>query len=107
MTFDLIDLMIWCIFAIIIGWKLREYMAVRFVKKHLKRTKQEQSSKESDSIWVDIFKEGDIFYVYNAEDNKFLIQVKTKDELIEFFKAKFPNKNILTSESNMALFETL
>ena len=107
MTFDLIEVIFYGIILIFLGWKLREYAAMRMLKAYFKSVEKIESKPEPEILYLDIHKEDGQFYVFNSKTKSFLIQVKTKDELMTFLNKKFPDKTVLTSQSEMELFDTL
>lgn len=78
------------ILGMLVGWKYREYTAVRKMQKLLKAADQ---PKEVDKVNVKIEKHNDIFYVYNSETDEFLTQGLDKDEIQANLQRKFGNVN--------------
>lgn len=85
-----------------IGWKARELYAMRVVDSMFKRHMMDTAT---DTIQVDVHKEGDIFYLYNHKDSSFITQVKSKEELFKYFKEKHPDNNVLMKNEDLALFD--
>lgn len=80
----------------ILGWKFREYTAVRKMTKLLNSKKSEdeddEEEEEVNKVPVRIERNGDMFYLYNLETQEFLAQGKSKDEIQELLKLRFGNK---------------
>ena len=74
----------------LIGWKFREYTAVRKINKMLQQVEQE-SKKEPNKISVKIEKHNDVFYLFNMDTDEFLIQGKDKEEIQTNLKRRFGN----------------
>lgn len=49
--------------------------------------------------------DNEIFYVYNSDNHAFLTQAKNKQEIVEFFKATYPEKKVIMDESDIELLE--
>ena len=79
------------IVGMLIGWKYREYTAVRKMQKLLKEA---EKPKEFDKIQVKIERHNDLFYVYNIQTNEFLTQGADKDEIQANLKRRFGNVNM-------------
>jgi hypothetical protein len=73
----------------ILGWKFREYTAVRKITKMMQEV--EQAPKELNKLTVKIEKHNNVFYLYNIETNEFLTQGKSKEEIQDNLKARFGN----------------
>ena len=78
------------IVGLILGWKLREYTAVRKFHKMVKQV-EEQSPVTSNKISVKIERNNDMFYLYNLETDEFLTQGSSKEEIQENLKKRFKN----------------
>lgn len=79
------------IVGLLLGWKFREYTAVRKMQKLIKEA---EKPKETDKIQVKIEKHKDMFYVYNTETDEFLTQGKDKEEIQANLKSRFGNVNM-------------
>jgi len=73
----------------ILGWKLREYTAVRKITKIMQEI--DKKPEESNKLTVKIEKNNDIFYLYNMETDEFLTQGSSKEEIQENLKKRFGN----------------
>lgn len=98
---EFILLMIGFIVGFSIGWKLRELHAQRIVNKML-----DIAEKIDKTVMnIDVIKENDHFYVYDAQTNAFIVQVKTKSELFDYFNAKFPEKTVMMKKDHLEMFD--
>lgn len=77
-----------------LGWKGREKHAQRILDAHFEEV-------ADDSIKIEISNHNDIFYVHNMETKAFIVQVKTQEELLNYFKEKHPNKTVIVDKENM------
>ena len=94
-----------CLFVgVILGWYLREWSAVRTVNKLLKKT--DNSDKDTKNI-VNVYVTEDKghFYIYDSATDAFITQVKTKEEMFDYFEEKFPNKTVLMKKVHLDLFD--
>lgn len=90
----------------VLGWKARELHAQRVVNKYLKEAdKALTKDMEEHTMHVHIHKEHGCFYIYNSADDTFITQVKSKDEMFDFFKKHYPSKNVLMKNTDLALFD--
>lgn len=90
-----------------IGWRLRELHAQRVLGKLFEKMEKEQEAIDKDVMHIEVEKNGEMFYIYNAESKAFIVQVKTKDELFKYVADKFPNKNVMIKKEHFALFDTV
>ena len=90
----------------VIGWRLREVHA-RSVINAMFANMDKETDKPENVLNVEVVKENEQFYVYNAENNSFIVQVKTKEELFDYFKAKCPEKTVMMKKEHFALFDTV
>ena len=74
----------------LLGWKFREYTAVRKFHKMVKKA-EEETPKPTNKISVKIERSGKMFYLYNLETNEFLTQGYSKEEIQENLKKRFKN----------------
>jgi hypothetical protein len=77
------------------GWKLREAVAIRNLDKILENAEETTDvSAMTVYLHVEPHEDGDQLYLYNKEDDSFLVQGKTKEELIGFLKKNYPYNDI-------------
>lgn len=77
------------IVGVLLGWKFREYTAVRKFNKMIKQA--EETPKQPNKISVKIERSGKMFYLYNSETDEFLTQGYSKEEIQENLKKRFKN----------------
>ena len=89
-----------------VGWYARQWFAVMRLNYLLKEHnieftdfKQEPKS-DSPELKIKVEKRKDIFYVYNANTDKFLAQGPTKKEVVEKLTKEFPKFNIVADPNN-------
>lgn len=79
--------------------------AENVVKNYLKQQEEASKVDYASVMKVDVEKHNDQYYVYNSENNTFLVQVTNKEQLIEYFTKKHPDKTILMSQEHLQLIE--
>lgn len=87
--------------GLLLGWKFREYTAVRKFHKMVKQV-EEQSPVKLNKINVKIERSGKMFYLYNLETDEFLTQGYSKEEIQENLQKRFKNSDMVfhaTSEN--------
>lgn len=104
---EFVIILVGLVVGFVLGWRLRELHAQRILNAMFKNMEREQQSKAEDIMHIDIEKNNDCFYVYNADSKAFIVQVKNKEELFEYISNKFPNKNVMIRKEHFALFDTL
>lgn len=71
-------------------------------KNELEEQKElEEAEYKATHIQAYIKKCDDIYYVYNAEDDHFLAQGKTPDEVESHLSKRFPNVKVYASKENL------
>ena len=98
----LIPLIVIAAIFFLLGWKLREYWAIRTVDKFMKAAAEAQTN---NIINVNVHKDHGQFYIYNNSDNSFITQVKTKEELFKYFSERHPDKTVMMKNEDLALFD--
>ena len=95
---EFIILFVVLVIGLITGWNLRERYAMLVVKDLV----SELSTKaKENSIKIKMEKHNDHFYVYNAEDNSFMGQSDTFDNIDKLLSERYPGKKFLMTEENM------
>lgn len=89
----------------VLGWRLREIHA-RNIINNMFANMDKENAKLDNTMNVEVVKENEQFYVYNAETNAFIVQVKSRDELFDYFKNKYPEKTVMMKKEHFALFDT-
>lgn len=102
-------LLVALVVGFVAGWRLREVHAKMVVDKFVSNMEKNvhDGIKEGDIMNVEVVPMNEQFYIYNAENNSFIVQVKTKDELFEYFKDKYPNKTVMMKKEHFAMFDTV
>lgn len=89
----------------LLGWDLRERFATHQIKRFLKEVEEMKAPEEDDSdepkIPITIEKHNNHFYVYNKENNQFMGQAGTREELEEVLMERFPGKKFACSEQTL------
>lgn len=105
---DELYLILTVVFSFLLGWVARERWAEYAVNKMLQNMKNEVADSDLLKVLnIDIVKEKDSFFVYNSDTQAFLVQVKTKEELLAFFTESYSNTNVLVKKQDLDLFDTL
>ena len=88
--------------GIIVGWKVRETFARQQIDAMLDNieTKAIEEIKEK-LIKITIEKHNDMFYVYDMEDNTFMAQGSTKEQLEESLRTRYPGKTFAADNDNL------
>lgn len=73
------------------GWYAREWYARRIIRLLEKRVHQAVEKASKNAIEVRIEKEGDVYYIYNANTNEFLAQGDNHDDITKILNDRFPN----------------
>lgn len=104
---ELIVLAIVAFLSFATGWKAREKAAEMKVNRYMKQLEEATVEDKENLLNVYLHFEHGIFYVFNKDTEGFITQVKTKEELFEFFKKNHSDKNVLISKDDLALFDTV
>jgi hypothetical protein len=92
-------LLIVCFMA---GWISREISAIRAMEQALDYTADQVKKKVLENlIHVIIEAENEMYYVYNMDDNTFMAQGKTQEELEENLYKRYPGNRFVASPSNL------
>lgn len=88
----------------IVGWNLREAVAMHQVKTILNSlsTQQEEQSEEDDNrIRISVEKHNGVFYVYGRDNNEFMAQGSNRQELEDALKERYPGKRFACDEKTL------
>lgn len=80
------------------GWHLRERHATRTLERFLQEAKAEEVEQPDDLTHIVIEKHNDVFYVYDKENNTFMAQGSSKEELEDNLKKRYPDKRFACPE---------
>lgn len=93
------------IVAFYLGWQIRQYIAIRNIQimlDKIQREEEEAEEKEDDNyLRLSIEKHGEHYYAYSLDDDKFLSQGKTREELETNLQERFPGKKFSAHEDNL------
>lgn len=89
------------VFGIVVGWNARELHAKSTLKKLALTLQEKLEEDEENRIRVSIELHNNHFYVYDTENNKFMAQAGTREELENILVERFPGKKFACSEENL------
>lgn len=99
------------LFYLAIGWvvgKLLSHIALYFLYKKRDELKEElvAAAKELKDkiIIVNIEKHGDMLYLFEKDTDRFIAQGRTKEEIMEHCRKRFPNQSVIADESDAKAF---
>ena len=97
------DILILCLahaFGILIGWNLRERVAMKIVEKMMDDLQQVEEDK-SEQTRMRLETHSGVIYAYTADGNDFIAQGKNLNELDKAIIARFPGKKFSVQEQNL------
>jgi len=83
------------------GWRFREHVAQVIVERHFAKAEE---AIDANTIKVKIRKEHDSYLVYNESTGAFIVQVRSLEEMKEYFKKTYENINVLATQTDMDEF---
>lgn len=83
------------------GWNAREAYAVRRVNELLEQIEEQEEETTETSERIRLELHGDVIYAYTVENDTFIAQGSTIEELDTAVQARFPGKKFLIKESNL------
>lgn len=92
------------IVAFVLGWQVRQYIAIKNIQRIIERLEQqEEQEQEQDKqlIKLKIEQHGSCYYAYGLEDDRFLSQGTSRQELEDNLRARFPGKRFGASDTNL------
>ena len=99
---ELLYYILMIVFSFAAGWILREIVAVRRIKDMIDELEDmDDESNEPDQIRISIEKVDSTFFVYNMDDNSFMAQGNTRNELESALKSRFPGVVFACPEANL------
>ena len=96
------DILILCIvlaFGILLGWNLRERMAMRIVEKMLEDM-HEQEETEPDVTRMRLEKHSNVIYAF-GEDDSFIAQGEDLKALNKAIRERFPDRKFTVQAENL------
>lgn len=102
---DSTDLLIFLIFVfgILVGWKLREWAAVRAVNNMIRMAEEiEHTEKEQEDtvLQIKVEQHENMFLVYNEDSGDFMAQGNTFEDAQEALIKRYPNNKFIIKEDN-------
>lgn len=100
---EFIILIVGILIGTIIGWRLREYYAMRKVAELLEQAEQlaEEEDQEPDRVKIRLERHGDMLYAFEEETHTFIAQGKDLEDLDTAIVARFPGKKFSIKEQNL------
>jgi hypothetical protein len=80
------------------GYDHREKLAVQKLDSLMEYMEQEE---EENTIRIKLELSNGVFYVYKEDDDTFMGQGKTKQEITDVLNARFPQKRFTANEKNL------
>ena len=96
-------IVVW-IMGAVYGWYARERHAKRSIDKFFSRIEEAVSETSPNRIPIIIERNNGVFYVWNKDDNTFMGQGKTKQELEEVLAKKYPDCRFAAEPENLKVF---
>ena len=97
----MIELLIMGAVSFLIGWKLREWYAMRMIRKIERRMHEAAEQPQIPTRHVMISREQSTLLVHDTATGEFLIQAETYDALKEALSKKYPDTNFMVDASNL------
>ena len=85
--------------GLVAGWFMREKYAQLKVNRYL--------AAFEEANLIDVHKEHGQFYIYEKKSGKFITQVNDKEEMFSYFKNNYPDKNIIMTNDQLSVFDTV
>ena len=84
----------------VINWILKQILVFLVLK--IAKDKIEELKSAEDEILLTVEKHNDVIYCYRKDNNEFIGQASTLEEIGNIFKKKYPNNNgrILKEDAN-------
>jgi hypothetical protein len=99
------------LFYLALGWVIGKVLGSIIL--HLLRQRRDQLRDElvqaaqelkDKIIIVNIEKHGDVLYLFEKDTDRFIAQGKTKEEIMEHCKKRFPQQSVIASESDAKIY---
>ena len=99
---EIIAVSVISVLAFLAGWSARERAAARRVDEILNETTERVKEHIRENvIRIKIEQEKGCYYVYDLDDNSFMGQGKTREELEKSLASKYPGKTFAAEHSNL------
>jgi len=91
------------IIGFIIGWVALKLLINHRIKQMLESIVNSPlpEKKEAKKVDIDLVKIKDVIYAYSREEQEFLAQGITKEEIVANLKKRFPNTSFMASPKNL------
>ncbi len=83
------------------GWTGRERHAMNTIHKILEEAEQSESDAEDAPERIRLERHGEVIYAFTVENDTFIAQGSTLEELDDAIQKRFPGKKFLIKESNL------
>ena len=94
--------LIFCIgIGVVIGWKLREYHAMKTVHAFLKEAEEQLDEQDENRTKMRLERHGELIYAFEQENDSFIAQGKDLEDLDKAIVARFPGKKFSVQEQNL------
>ena len=100
-TMDLITALIFFAAGGLFGWKYREYTALKLVKEAQDNAQRIEQALKKARMRVKVEKIGKQCFAYSWEDENFLAQGDSWDDLAKRLVERFPGKKFIMDEDNL------
>lgn len=87
--------------GIAIGWKGREWQAIRVLANYQKMIEEAVKAESSNTVMIDIQREGDQFFIYNKTTGEFLAQGTNHAEISKVLGDRYPAKRFTAMPENL------
>lgn len=94
------QILISVIVGFVLGWFIREAVAVQKIKQ-LVKTIEETNTPKPNELRVKIEKHKDMFYLYTQSDERFIAQGASKAEVTEVLKKYYSTVTIVADPDNI------
>lgn len=93
-------------FGFLAGWIVREQVAIQNIKSILDSAQTiEEDEDNEERVLVKIETHSGMLFAYMQDDNSFVTQAKSSDELKEKLSEIFPNKTIACDEPSLIILK--
>lgn len=92
------------IVAFVLGWQIRQYIAIKNIQRIIERLEQQEEQEqeqEESHIKVKIEQHGNTYYAYDLDNDMFMSQGATREELENNLRERFPGKRFAAHEENL------
>lgn len=91
--------------AFVIGWQVRQYIAIKNIQRIIERLEQQEEQElekeQASLINIKIEQHGNTYYAYDLDNDTFLSQGTTREELENNLRERFPSKRFAAPEANL------